>query len=146
MTLDIVQFHIQNEYYVKIEPLNSVGCQAHFPVNILNNVPQITKVYMLNEDSIDLHIYINDELVTSTNIETEKIQARLVVIQDILLFANTLEITPALIIVEDDLMKMLDIGLTKEEREQEKELFVIFRDLVSSGVVTNGIDFVNGGF
>ena len=81
----IVKFHIDNNYYVKIQPIpNLIGCTATFPPNLLTNQPGYIKTYTVNEKLSYIEI-LSTLNKTLRHINVNKIVIRLLITEDILL-------------------------------------------------------------
>jgi len=154
----ITQFHIEHNYIVKVDPLHTrPGCTAHFPEHRFMQIPDIDRTYILYTDPYCIEIYTvrKKETIITDVVDAVVTNIRLLVIQDIFLAANTLGMSKDLIVGDSDktLFQMLEIPMTKEEKELETQLCVTFRELLAGNVVTSDIEgyaqvlscFENGG-
>lgn len=137
---NIIDFHKNNGYYVNISPIpKTTGCIVNFPANLIHNFPPITKTYIItNSGEIELYNKV-DKDTKLVNINTNKLNARLLVFQDIFLKATKRGFSRHLIIVENhnDLFSLLNIPMTDEELALEKELFLLFRKILEGKVMTD---------
>jgi hypothetical protein len=154
----LIQFHIKNNYYVKITPLDkAIGCCATFPPNLLTNQPGYFKTYIVGEnpDSIEVFENVNS---SSRVIDVPRIVIRLLITEDILLNTIKRGISRHLMVVDGgkqtNTFHILKINLTKEELEEEKDLCIRFRQMLvgkeRKGIDVSGFEevlkcFENGG-
>jgi hypothetical protein len=141
--LDIIKFHIDNNYYVNIIPITKlIGCQAQFPANILLNVPETTITYLIEQDPLRIEIYENN--IKPHNVVIPKYSARLLVLVDILMRTIARNLSPALILVEDAKEKTvfdtLDLELSTSDQDAEKKMLILLRNFLVSGEAENDIE------
>ena len=133
----LVQFHIDHNYYIKIRPLPKInGCIAIFPHNLFIPKPIIKRTYIINENPICVDVYNTEHnKTTSKKIDTEKFGIRLLVLEDVLLRTIGMGMSTKLIIVENtekgDIFSLLKLDMTTEELELERDLCIEFRKLLT---------------
>ena len=136
---DIVKFHIKHGYYVKVEALpNLMGCSAIFPANVLYERDVIEKTYVLNIDPVSIDIYTLEwgKPIVSKNVLAYKTNIRLLVLQDLMLYAYSMGLSKDLIVIQDGktLFELLALDNTKEELTLETELCKSFRKMLAGDI------------
>lgn len=154
MSIKLKEFHVKNDYYVKVQELNSkefVGCTVKFPQNVLkkNKIYEKKRIYMINKDylSVDIFTVSNNETSHRT-IETLPYESRFFVIVDIVLQAYILNISPELIIIvntDNNILnkKMVDIiqiDMSNKHRMFESKLLHSFGQVVNNNIDMNNVD------
>ena len=141
---DIIQFHIDNDYYVNVKSLpNMTGCFVHFPHNYFLEHPETNITYLIESDPLRIEIYetIPGKEMRSNSILVTKSSARLLVLEDILLRTLVRKIAQVLIIVdktaEKNVFDALHLTLDEEDALLEKELLGKFRNLILGKVDNN---------
>ena len=141
---NLKEFHINHDYVVKVNGIkNRAGCIANYPENKFLGKPKTDKTYLLYTDPCSIELYItNYEETTSKNIPAFCSNIRLLVIQDIFLYAHSLGLSKELIFTDGSipLFNMLEIPQTKEQKDVETQLCVRFRELLAGNVVASDIE------
>jgi len=131
----ITKFHIDNKYYVKVQPISSlIGCCVEFPTNLLTNQPGYIKTYIVNEDPSYIEVLCSLDKHKTRKINVSRIIVRLLITEDILLNTIKRGISRHLIIIDGErysnIFHILKLNLSPEELEQEKDLCIKFRELL----------------
>lgn len=138
---DILKFHIQNNYYVKVSRVpKTKGCIVVFPQDLIRNYIKTIRTYIIT-DNDEIEIYNQeDDKIESSVVQAHKINIRLLLFEDILLRTLNRGISRHLIKIEGEknLFTLLDLGLNKEELEKENSLCLYFRKLLI-GKVENDV-------
>ncbi len=137
----ITQFHIDHGYYVKIKPLpKMIGCFATFPANRLMSQPEANRTYIVNTEPSCIEVFHIDygSDIISKKIHSDKFSLRLLILEDILLQTVARKMSRNLILVdgtdEKSVFTLLDVMMSQEELDLEKELCLRFRELLSGKV------------
>ena len=140
---DLQQLHINNGYYIQVESLKTIaGCTVKFPNNIFKNMPPIEKTYILHDDPCDIELYVTslERSIISKTIPATKSNIRILILQDIMLYAFKIGISKDLIIINDkvkrSLFDVLALKQTRMERELEARLCVGLIDLLAGKINT----------
>jgi hypothetical protein len=143
MTLEkIKDFHIQNNYYVNIQPLKtSLGCVVNFPKNVIHNFKNVDITYMIshNYDNIDI-FYVEESETKSKNIQTLIFNTRLLILEDILLKSLQRGISKELVVIDSNRIKsnifsIIGVKLSEEHLNLEKELCSVFLKLLEGNII-----------
>ena len=156
--MDIIKFHVENNYYVSVEPFEKFyGCVATFPANKINCLAGLTKTYMFCEKSytIDYYAKFNKSIVKKELIQATSSNIKLLVIQDIFLTTLRLNISKKLIISNNkNIFKLLTLPQTEKDRKKERKLCTEFMKILSGKMPDSNVEgydqllyyFEKGGF
>ena len=134
--MNVIQFHIDHKCYVRIKPLNKeIGCIVSFPKNKLKDIKENTITYILDKNTYQIEVY-SIHNVKPKIIQANKINIRLLVVEDIILKTFALDLNKDLIIVDDKkkLFEVLSINIDNEDLKKEQFLCKKFRSLLSGEV------------
>lgn len=132
--MDVIDFHIKNDYFVNIELSTEKCVDVLYPVNLLLNIPSNHTRYILGDKKVSK--YIDNNL--SAEIELVPYAMRLVVYQDIIFESIRRNIAGELILFDgeplgDSLMELFPAPEDEEIQNQEQALNACIA-LLGSGV------------
>ena len=141
---ELKKFHIDNNYYVNIKPLDKMlGCYVFFPENVLQNKKSVTRTYIISEDYQEIEVFhTENDKTTSKTTTTKRFNTRLLILEDILLRSISRNISKDLVLIDggkiqSNIFEIVGVKLSQEDLKLEKELCEFFLVLLDGKAVEN---------